>query len=94
MEDIVSHGHGKEICQITVPQALICFAESYSFITAIRNSVCIGGDSDTIACIAGSIAEAYYGMDEEYVGEVLFRLPDDLKQILTDFEQYRKNRVQ
>ena len=88
MEDIVSKGHGEEICQISVPQALICFLNSDSYIDTIRKSVSIGGDSDTIACIAGSIAEAYYGMEEEYVRETLKRLPEDLKQILSDFENY------
>ncbi|MCR5068028.1 MAG: ADP-ribosylglycohydrolase family protein [Erysipelotrichaceae bacterium] len=89
MEDIVSHGHGEEICQISVPQALVCFLLSDSFIDTIRRSICIGGDSDTIACIAGSIAEAYYGMEEEYRKETLKRLPDDLKTIIDDFESQR-----
>lgn len=57
MKDIVSRGHGEEICQVSVPQALVCFLLSDSYIDTVRKSVCIGGDSDTIACIAGSIAE-------------------------------------
>lgn len=47
-------------CQGTVPQAIICFLDSSDFESAIRMSVSIGGDSDTLACITGSIAEAYY----------------------------------
>ena len=87
MKDIVSKGHGEEICQVSVPQALVCFLRSESFLDTIRKSVSIGGDSDTIACIAGSIAEAYYGIDEEYVKEVYARLPEDLVKILDDFHE-------
>ncbi|MBQ2310340.1 MAG: ADP-ribosylglycohydrolase family protein [Erysipelotrichales bacterium] len=87
MKDIVSKGHGEEICQVSVPQALVCFLRSDSFLDTIRKSVSIGGDSDTIACIAGSIAEAYYGIDEEYVKEVYARLPEDLAKILDDFHE-------
>jgi len=94
MKDIISKGHGEEICQISVPQALVCFLLSDSYIDTIRKAVSIGGDSDTIACIAGSIAEAFYGMDEEYIEETMKRLPDDLKDIVTAFEGYRKNRVE
>ena len=94
MKDIVSRGHGEEICQVSVPQALVCFLLSSSYIDTIRKSVCIGGDSDTIACIAGSIAEAYYGMDEKYKEETMKRLPKDLQEIVNDFEGYRKNRIQ
>lgn len=49
-------------CQGTVPQAIICFLESEDFEDAIRKAVSIGGDSDTLACITGGIAEAYYGV--------------------------------
>lgn len=94
MADIVSNGHGEEICQVSVPQALVCFLHSDSYIDTIRKAVSIGGDSDTIACIAGSIAEAYYGLPDEYRQETLNRLPDDLKEIVSLFEGYRKNRVQ
>ncbi len=93
MRDIVSKDHGQEICQVSVPQALVCFLHSSDFIDTIRKAVSIGGDSDTIACIAGSIAEAYYGIDEEYKEETLKRLPEDLKQIVADFEECRINRV-
>ncbi len=52
-------------CQGTVPQAIEAFLESTSFEDAIRNAISIGGDSDTIGAITGSIAEAYYGMPPE-----------------------------
>src|SRR5262245_36471031 len=50
-----------ETCQGTVPQAIVAFLESTSFEDAIRNAVSLGGDADTLACITGGIAEAYYG---------------------------------
>lgn len=87
MKEIVSRGHGQEICQISVPQAIICFLHSDSFIDTIRKAVSIGGDSDTLACIGGSIAEAYYGMEEEYKKEVYDRLSDDLKETVQAFEK-------
>ena len=59
-------GHGKEICQVAVPQALVCFFEGEDYEDVIRNCISIGGDSDTIAAIAGGIAEAYYGVPEEF----------------------------
>jgi ADP-ribosylglycohydrolase len=51
-------------CQVTVPQAIVCFLESNDFENAIRLAISIGGDSDTIAAITGSIAEAFYGVPE------------------------------
>jgi ADP-ribosylglycohydrolase len=50
-----------EICQETVPEAIIAFLESDGYERAVRLAVSLGGDSDTLACIAGSIAEAFYG---------------------------------
>ena len=50
-----------ETCQGSVPEAIVCFLESTDYEDAIRNAVALGGDADTQACIAGSIAEAYYG---------------------------------
>ena len=52
-------------CQATVPQAIVAFLESTSFEDAIRNAVSLGGDSDTLAAIAGAIAEAHYGIPEQ-----------------------------
>ena len=92
MAEIVSHGHGEEICQISVPQALVCFLHSDSYIDTIRKSVSIGGDSDTIACIAGGIGEAYYGMDPQYRKMALERLDETQKDILRRFEECRIRR--
>ena len=49
-------------CQGTVPEAVISFLEADSFEDAVRNAISLGGDSDTLACITGAIAEAYYGL--------------------------------
>ena len=69
-------------CQGTVPQAIICALEATSFEDAIRNAVSIGGDSDTIAAITGSIAEAMFGMPGEIVEHVKSYLPDDMIEVL------------
>ena len=76
----------KESCQETVPEAIIAFLESNDFEDAIRNAVSLGGDCDTLACITGSIAEAFYGVPEELKRECLERLPADLEAILLRFE--------
>ena len=67
-------------CQGTVPQAIECFLESTGFEDTIRNAVSIGGDCDTSACIAGSIAEAFYGIDDKTKNKVLSYLDEYLKE--------------
>lgn len=74
-----------ETCQGSVPQALNCFFESSSFEDCIRNAISIGGDSDTIAAIAGSISEAYYGIDESLILKAKSYLDDYLLQIIDKF---------
>ena len=78
-------GHGKEICQVSLPQALACFFEGRDYEDVIRNCISIGGDSDTIAAIAGGIAEAYYGVPEEYQTKVRDYLTPDLLEIVDVF---------
>ena len=75
-----------EICQKTVPQAFEAFFESTSFEDAIRNAISIGGDSDTIAAITGSIAEAFYGVDEDIKETALKYLDNYLLEIAENFE--------
>ena len=65
----------------------MAFFSSRDFEDAIRNAISIGGDSDTIAAIAGSIAEAYYGIPRDLREAAMQRLPASLQQIVTDFEQ-------
>ena len=76
-----------ETCQGSVPQALEAFFESTGFEDAIRNAVSIGGDSDTIADMAGAIAEAYYGADPEMKSIALSYLDQDLLDIAEEFER-------
>lgn len=78
-----------ETCQITVPIAIYAFLKSDSFDDCIRTAISLGGDSDTIACMAGGIAEAYYGIDLEVMEFVLNYLPIDFKNIiLTFYDKY------
>ena len=75
-------------CQGSVPQAITAFLESTGFEDTIRNAISIGGDSDTIAAIAGSIAEAYYGVPETLRRQALGFLDAPQKEILFRFEQH------
>lgn len=76
-----------ETCQQTVPEAITAFLESTGYEDALRNAVSLGGDSDTLACITGGIAEAFYGMPPYLQAETLKRLPEDLRDI---YEQFRE----
>ncbi len=74
-------------CQGTVPEAVIAFLDSDSYEDAVRNAVSLGGDSDTLACITGGIAEAFYGDPGEAIQEqVEKRLPPDLLEIVREFQ--------
>ena len=77
-----------ETCQKSVPEAIIAFYEGENYEDVIRKSISLGGDSDTIACMAGSIAEAYFGMPEEFKEEALARLTPELRQIAEDFSAF------
>jgi len=81
-------------CQGSVPQAIIAFLESTDFESAIRLSISIGGDSDTIACICGGIAEAFYGgVPEEIEQQIITRLNPHLSSVLSAFEQYKQQNI-
>jgi len=78
-------------CQGTVPEAIIAFLDSISWEDAVRNAISLGGDSDTLACIAGAVAEAYYGsVPAEIIAKVEEILTPDLWLITKRFrEKYR-----
>ena len=78
-----------ESCQETVPEAITAFLEGESFEDVIRTAVSLGGDCDTLTCIAGSIAEGFYGVPEELKRECRNRLPDKLRLVLDCFNQVR-----
>lgn len=80
-----------ETCQRTVPEAIIAFLESTDFVDAIRNAVSLGGDSDTLACITGGIAEAFYGeVPHDLEKKAMAYLPDDLRNVLVLFSEAYK----
>jgi len=75
-------------CQGTVPEALISFLESESWEDSVRNAVSLGGDSDTLACIAGAVAEAYYGLPPRPVLQKVRKiLTQELWEIMQRFYQ-------
>lgn len=71
-----------ETCQGTVSEALICALEATSFEDAVRNAISIGGDSDTVGCIAGALAEGLFGIPRSILDEGRARLPAGFTQIL------------
>lgn len=77
-----------ETCQETVPQAIVAFLESTDFEDAIRNAISLGGDSDTLAAITGSIAEAAYGIPDWITDKVYTYLDDQLKDVLRRWEEF------
>lgn len=82
LDGLVSGG----TCQGSVPQAITCALEAENFEDAVRNAVSIGGDSDTIGCITGGIAEALFGIPENIRERGMAYLPDELKKVVVEFE--------
>ena len=82
-----------ETCQQTVPEAIVAFLESTGFEDALRNAVSLGGDSDTLACITGGIAEAFYGMPQELRTETLKRLPEEMQDTFEDLRPFLERRM-
>ena len=80
-----------ESCQKTVPEAITAFLEGTDLEDVIRTAVSLGGDCDTLACIAGSIAEAFYGVPERLKDECRSRLPKDMLDILCRFDVFREH---
>jgi ADP-ribosyl-[dinitrogen reductase] hydrolase len=85
IEKIRKYNQFDETCQVTVPQAIICFLQSTGYEHAIRLAVSIGGDSDTIAAITGSIAGAFYGIPAELIEQARKFIPTDIQQIINKF---------
>lgn len=78
-------------CQDSVPQAIVAFLDGKDFEDSIRNAISIGGDSDTIGCITGSIAEAYFGIPDELRRQAQSYLPAEFKEVINEFEnKYNK----
>ena len=86
LDEIRPNYHFNETCQETVPQAIIAFLESTDFEDAIRNAISLGGDSDTLAAITGSIAEAGYGIPDWIKDKAFSYLDDPLKDVVIRWE--------
>ena len=78
-----------ETCQKTVPEALTAFLEGKDFEDVIRTAVSLGGDCDTLTCIAGSIAEAFYGVPDAMKEECRKRLEPEMLTVLNKFDAMR-----
>lgn len=78
--------HHVETCQQTVPEAITAFMEGSDFEDVIRTAVSLGGDCDTLTCIAGSMAEAFYGIPTDMVNECRKRLPEDMMAVIERFD--------
>ena len=77
-----------ESCQQTVPEAITAFLEGNDFEDVIRTAVSLGGDCDTLTCIAGGIAEAFYDVPEELKTECRNRIPVAMLEVLDRFQDY------
>lgn len=91
LDDIRPTYRFNETCQQTVPQAIIAFLESTNFEDAIRNAISLGGDSDTLAAITGSIAEAAYGIPEDIKQKAYSYLDEPLKDVLRRWKEFMHN---
>ena len=79
--------HWESSCQGTVPEAMVAFFDSTDFESAIRLAISLGGDSDTLACITGGIAEAFYKEIPDPIAKGIWSLlPEDFKAILLEME--------
>jgi len=77
-----------ETCQGTVPQAIIAFLDSNDFEDAIRNAISLGGDSDTLACITGGIAEAFYGGVPDWISQRAMSILDiEFRMVVSEFKK-------
>lgn len=87
IDEIRPDYHTDVSCMGSVPQALTAYLDSNSFEDAVRKAVSIGGDSDTIAAIAGSIAQAEYGIPEQLAGLCNGMLTKELREVMRAFEE-------
>lgn len=91
-DEIRPNYHHVESCMETVPEAITAFLEGSDFEDVIRTAISLGGDCDTIAAIAGSIAEAYYVIPEDIKRECIHRLSAEFLDVITEFEIKLKKR--
>ena len=87
LEEIRPYYHHVESCQQTVPEAITAFLEAESFEDAVRNAVSLGGDTDTLAAITGSIAEAFFGVPAFLKAECRNRIDSEMNRVLDAFDE-------
>lgn len=93
LENLQENNTFNGTCEITVPQAIFVFLQSDNFEDSIRKAISIGGDTDTIACMVGSISEAYYGIPEELRNKALELLPEDLRKIIISAYELKRRKL-
>ncbi|MCD7919774.1 MAG: ADP-ribosylglycohydrolase family protein [Clostridiales bacterium] len=86
-DEIRPQYHHMESCQQTVPEAITAFLEGNDFEDVIRTAVSLGGDCDTLTAIAGSMAEAFYGIPALLTAECRDRIPEDMLTVLNRFDE-------
>ena len=89
-DEIRPHYRFDETCQGTLPEAITAFLEGQDFEDVIRTAVTLGGDCDTLTCIAGSMAEAVYGVSENLKEEYRKRLTPDMLKVIDKFDEIRE----
>ena len=90
LDDIRPAYRHVESCQETVPEAITAFLEGTDFEDVVRCAVSLGGDCDTLTCIAAGIAEAFYGVPDNYKDEALSRIEPDMRQVYERFMKLSK----
>ena len=75
-------------CEGSCPEAIVAFLDSTDYESAIRLAVSLGGDSDTIACMTGGIAAAFYGVPDHIIEQAMEYIPDDMMEIINKFDGY------
>ena len=93
LDEIRPTYHHVESCQETVPEAITAFLESTDFEDAIRNGVSLGGDADTLTCITGGIAEAFYGVPQNLIEECRNRLDKSFLAVIDKFDETAHRKI-
>jgi ADP-ribosylglycohydrolase len=94
LDDIREHYCFDVSCQGSVPQSIIAFLEADGFEDAVRNAISLGGDADTMACIAGGIAEAFFGgVPDEIASRTLAVLDERLRNVVGEFQERFADRL-
>lgn len=76
-------------CQSSIPQTLVCFLDGKDFEQVIRYDISLGGGADAMACMAGGIAGAYFGMPKEFEEKALAYWSEDFKEIYSAFKNFK-----